>query len=288
MGHEAAGEIAQLGPGVTDWAEGDRVTFDSTISCGTCEACRTGQVNLCENRRVLGVAPAEYRQHGAFAEYVVVPTRILYRLPADLSFERAAMVEPVSIAIHAVERVQVKPTDTAVVVGSGMIGLFVVQALRWAGARRIIAVDLEPRRLALARELGATDTIRSDDVEVSAEILRLTAGRGADLAFEVVGVSATLQIALASLRRGGSAVLVGNLAPKTDFPLQAVVTRELTLHGSCASAGEYPLCLDLITRGIIRVDPMISAVAPLAEGVEWFQRLSSNEGGGFMKVILRP
>lgn len=288
MGHEAAGEIAALGAKVTGWQTGDRVTFDSTIYCGECGPCCAGRVNLCENRRVLGVAPAEYRQDGAFAEYVALPARILYRLPDALTFPRAAMVEPVSIAIHAVQRVKVAPSDTAVVVGSGMIGLFVIQALRWAGARRIIALDLEPKRLALARELGATDVIQSDKADVPAEVARLTGGAGADLAFEVVGVSPTLQLALACLRKGGSAVLVGNLAPKTDFPLQSVVTREISLFGSCSSAGEYPLCLDLISRGIIRVDPMISAVAPLAEGVEWFQRLSASGGAQYMKVILQP
>jgi L-iditol 2-dehydrogenase len=288
MGHEAAGEIAATGPRVTGWRKGDRVTFDSTIYCGECGPCRAGRVNLCENRRVLGVAPAEYRQDGAFAEYVRLPARILYRLPDALSYPQAAMVEPVSIAIHAVQRVKVAPTDTAVVVGSGMIGLFVVQALRWAGAQRIIAVDLEPGRLALARELGATNTIQSDQADVAAEVARLTGGAGADLAFEVVGISPTLQLALACLRKGGSAVLVGNLAPKTDFPLQSVVTRELTLFGSCSSAGEYPLCLDLISRGVIRVDPMISATAPLAGGVDWFKRLSAPDGAKYMKVILQP
>ena len=288
MGHEAAGEIVAVGPQVARWQPGDRVTFDSTISCGTCASCRAGQVNLCENRRVVGVAPAEYRQHGAFAELLVVPAHILYPLPDALTFPHAAMVEPVSIAVHAVQRVKIAPTDTVVVVGAGMIGLFVIQVLRWAGAQRIIAVDLADNRLALARELGATDTLRSDTGDVPAEVARLTGGRGADLAFEVVGVSATLNLALATLRRGGSAVLVGNLAPKTDFPLQAVVTREITLYGSCSSAGEYPLCLDLISRGIIRVEPMISAIAPLAEGAAWFQRLSAKDGSRYMKVILTP
>jgi L-iditol 2-dehydrogenase len=288
MGHEASGEIAALGAGVAGWKTGDRVTFDSTIYCGACGPCRTGHVNLCENRRVLGVAPAEYRQDGAFAEFVRLPARILYRLPDALAFPQAAMVEPVSIAIHAVQRVKVAPTDTAVVVGSGMIGLFVIQALRWAGARRIIALDLEPKRLALARELGATDALQSNTGDVAAEVMRMTGGAGADLAFEVVGVSPTLQLALGCLRKGGSAVLVGNLAAKTDFPLQSVVTREISLFGSCSSAGEYPLCLDLISRGDIRVEPMISAIAPLADGIDWFARLSGPEGSRHMKVILQP
>lgn len=288
MGHEASGEVLSVGPRVERWKPGDRVTFDSTIWCGECDYCRAGQVNLCENRRVVGVAPAEYRQHGAFAEKLSLPARILYALPDALSFEQAAMVEPVSIAIHAIKRVTVSPTDTAVVVGAGMIGLFVVQALRWAGAKQIIAVDLAENRLDLARELGATHTLKSDACDVSAEVLRLTGGRGADSAFEAVGISPTVNLALATLRRGGQAVLVGNLAAKIDFPLQAVVTREITVHGTCGSAGEYPLCLDLIARGIIRVEPIISAVAPLAEGAEWFERLSGQDGARYMKVILKP
>ena len=278
MGHEAAGEVAAAGRRVTRWCHGDRVTFDSTLYCGACAHCRAGRVNLCENRRVVGVSPGEYRQHGAFAEYVVVPERVLYRLPDALTVERAAMVEPVSIALHAVGRVKVSAGDAAVVVGTGMIGMLVVQALRWAGCGTVVAVDLDDRKLSLARELGAHHSLRSDDCDVVAEVMKRTGGRGADLAFEVVGVTATLDVALRSLCKGGTAVLVGNL----------VVTRELSVLGSCGSAGEYPLCLELIANGTIRVDPLISAVAPLAEGDAWFRRLSAPGGGGLMKVILQP
>jgi L-iditol 2-dehydrogenase len=289
MGHEASGEVAATGPRVTGWRKGDRVTFDSTISCGTCRFCAAGQVNLCENRRVVGVSPVEFKQHGAFAEYVVVPARILYRLPDTLPYREAAMVEPVSIAVHAVQRVRLAPGSTAVVIGSGMIGLLVIQALRWAGASNIIAVDLADSRLELARRLGATHALNSGSCDVAAEVARLTGGLGAEVSFEVVGFGPTLNLALAVLKRGGSCVLVGNLAPRTqDFPLQSVVTKELTLLGSCASAGEYPLCLDLIARGAIDVRPMIETVAPLADGAAWFARLSARDGGRFMKVILKP
>ncbi len=289
MGHEAAGEVLAIGSGVTAWKPGDRVTFDSTISCGKCPSCRAGQVNLCENRRVVGVAPAEYRQHGAFAEQLAVPGRILYRVPDSLSFEQAAMVEPVSIAIHAVQRTIIAPGSTAVVIGSGMIGLLVIQALRWAGARQIVAVDLVDSRLALARQLGATHTINSGKADTAAEIASLTENQGADTAFEVVGFTPTVNLAFATVKRGGTVVLVGNLSPKTqDFPLQAIVTKELTVLGSCSSAGEYPLCLDLIAQGKIEVKPMIETVAPLEDGAAWFERLSAKDGGRYMKVILRP
>jgi L-iditol 2-dehydrogenase len=289
MGHEASGEVIATGPRVSNWVPGDRVTFDSTIYCGACPACREGHVNLCENRRVVGVSPAEYKQHGAFAERLALPGRILYRLPKSISFEEAAMVEPVSIAVHAVQRTKIAAGSTAVVVGSGMIGLLVIQALRWAGAKNVVAVDLADNRLSLARELGATHTVNSGKLDVAAEVARITDGRGADTAFEVVGFSATLNLALAVLKRGGSCVLVGNLSPKTqDFPLQAVVTKEITVVGSCASAGEYPLCLDLIARGTINVKPMIETIAPLSDGASWFAKLSAKDGGKYMKVILTP
>lgn len=289
MGHEASGEIIATGPRVSAWKPGDRVTFDSTISCGECRFCRAGQINLCENRRVVGVSPAEYKQHGAFAERLALPDRILYRLPNALGFDEAAMVEPVSIAVHAVQRTKIAAGSTAVVVGSGMIGLLVIQALKWAGAKHVVAVDLADNRLALARQLGASHTINSGKADAAAEVMRITDGLGADTAFEVVGFTPTLNLALATLKRGGTCVLVGNLSPKTqDFPLQAVVTKEITIVGSCASAGEYPLCLDLIARGVINVKPMIETVAPLAEGATWFSKLSAKDGGKYMKVILTP
>ncbi len=124
MGHEAAGTVAALGDGVTDFAAGDRVTFDSTVYCGTCAPCRRGEINLCDNRQVLGVSCAEYRRAGAFAEYVAVPSRIVYRLPDGLSFAEAAMLEAAAVAVHAVSLAQSFPESTALVVGVGMIGLW--------------------------------------------------------------------------------------------------------------------------------------------------------------------
>src|SRR2546421_2338381 len=157
MGHEASGVIAETGSSVKGWAAGDRVTLDSTIYCGRCEFCRRGQINLCDKRRVLGVSCEEYRQHGAFAEFVAAPQHILYRLPDGLSFEHAALAEPFAIALHAIGRAPVMATDTAVVIGAGMIGLALVQALVQAGCAKLIVVDISPERLAIATKLGATN-----------------------------------------------------------------------------------------------------------------------------------
>ena len=285
MGHEAAGVISEVGKQVVDRKVGDRVTFDSTISCGVCWFCQRGLVNLCDNRRVLGVSCEDYRQSGAFAEYVALPHRILYRLPDTVSFEQAAMVEPLSVAVHAVDRTPISLGDTAVVVGAGMVGLLVVQALRVAGCGKIIAVDLEPEKLKLALTLGADVGLKADDCDVAAEVRSHTQGRGADVALEVVGLSPTINTAIACLRKGGSLTLVGNFRPSVEIPLQAVVSRQLTLAGSCASSGEYPACLDLLGRRAINTDALVSATPPLAEGAAWFKRLYDREPG-LLKVIL--
>lgn len=287
MGHEAAGEIVEVGGGVSDWQVGDRVTFDSTVYCGTCHFCRRGQANLCEDRRVLGVSCADYKQHGAFAEFVAVPERVLYKLPDELSYEKAALVEPVSIAFHAVNRTPMGLNSSVVVFGAGMIGLLTIQALRLAGYGTIIAVDLDPDKLDIARTVGADYTFLANDVDLIPNILTLSHGRGADRVFEAVGIEATVNAAFQAVRKGGAITLIGNLAPEVNFPLQSAVTREITLYGVCASCGEYPACLDMIARGSIDVDPLLSAVAPLSEGASWFERLYNKERG-LMKVVLVP
>jgi threonine dehydrogenase-like Zn-dependent dehydrogenase len=287
MGHEASGVIEALGPSVKGWKKGDRVTFDSTVYCGECWFCRRGEINLCDNRRVLGVSCEDYRQDGAFAEYIVVPQHILYRLPDSVSFEQAVLVEALSVAVHAVERTKICLGDSVAVVGAGMIGLLVIQALRIAGAGKIIAVDLDEGRLALAKNLGATTTLKSDAAGSPKAIRELCGGRGADCAFEVVGIAPTVDIAINSLRKGGKLTLVGNLAPSIAFPLQSIVMREITVYGCDASRGEYPVCLDLIGSRKIDTEAIISAVAPLSEGASWFKRLYNKEAG-LLKVILEP
>jgi L-iditol 2-dehydrogenase len=289
MGHEAAGEITALGPGVDGWTVGDRVTFDSMLYCGQCADCRADHTNLCAHRRVFGVAPADYNQPGAFAEFLNVPARLLYRLPDTLSFEHAALVEPTAVALHAIRRAPTKPTDWVVVIGAGLIGLLVIQSLRAADVRNIIALDLVDHRLAVARELGATHTINSRSGDPTAEVAALTSGHGADHVFEVVGMEPTLNLAINLARRGGYVTLVGNLAPATQrFPLQAVVTREISLLGSCGATPEdYHRALELIASGAIHATAMISATAPLADGPAWFDQLSADPGE-HLKVILTP
>ena len=162
-----------------------------------------------------------------------------------------------------------------------------VQVLRAAGVRRVVAVDIEDDRLALARELGASDVCHSGRADAAQAVRALTDGRGADVAFEAVGIEPTVRAAVAAVRKGGCVTLVGNLAPEVALPLQSVVTRQIRLQGSCASSGEYPECLDLIASGRVEVDRFISATAPLEEGAAWFDRLYRKEPR-LMKVLLKP
>ena len=287
MGHEASGVICETGKNVTDWKAGDRVTFDSTIYRLDDWYTRQGRYNLSDHRMVLGVSCEEYRRHGAFAEFVAVPGHILYRIPDNVSYSQAAMVEPFAVALHALSLAKPAVNDSVVVVGAGMIGLCLIQLLKVAGCGKIIAVDLEDEKLRLAAQLGATHCFNSKISGIRDKILNLTNAKGADQAFEAVGITPTVQLAVAGVRKGGTVSLLGNLSPEIEFPLQQVVTRQITLQGSCAICGEYPAVLDLIAAGKLNTGALISAEASLAEGASWFNRLYQKEKG-LIKVVLKP
>lgn len=289
MGHEAAGIVRSVGDRVTGFAEGDRVTFDSTVFCGVCEFCLAGEVNLCNDRQVFGVSCGEYRRAGAFAQYVTVPARVAFHLPNDLSFPEAAMLEAVSVALHAVGVSHVSAGQTILIVGAGMIGLLLLQAARVAtgSGGQLFISDVDPTRLKLAAELGANQTFLASSNSLTEEILRRTDGRGVDLVLEAVGRDETVSTAIDCVRKGGTVTLVGNITPQVTLPLQKVVSRQVRLQGSCASAGEYPEAMRLIAQGSIDVARLITAVAPLGDGPAWFARLHAREPN-LMKVVLDP
>ena len=287
MGHECAGTIAGLGDGVEGWQAGDRVTMDSMLFCGRCAYCVQGKTNLCEDRQVLGVSCNEFRKDGAFARYVTVPASVLVALPDRVSFEHAAFAEPLGVCLHAVRLVDPAPGSTAVVVGTGMIGLLLLQVARTAGCERVIAVDLDPAKLELALKLGATEAINPNSSDPVAHIIELTGGKGADCAWEAVGSSSPLDTAIRSVRKGGKVGLVGNVSASTEFPLQAVVTRELTLYGSCASAGEFGDAIGMIADGKVSVESLITDRGGLVDAPDLFDRLHRNEPG-HLKCMIRP
>lgn len=287
MGHEAAGIIEGLGKNAKGFRVGDRVTFDSTVYCNKCPSCCAGLFNRCEKRQVLGVSTDEFKRHGAFAEYICVPWWIVTKIPDGLSFIHAAMLEPVSIALHAVNRATISTGDTVAVIGAGAIGLLIIQTVRLKGAARIIACDINEFRLEIAKKLGADviiNTAKRDPIQM---VLEQTGNRGVDVAFEVVGYADTFCTALSVTKTGGLIVCIGNVQKMVEFDLQDLVARELTVTGSYASSGEFRNCIDLVASGKINVQPLISDVLPLKDGPAAFERLLKGREN-LLKIILEP
>lgn len=287
MGHEASGIIIETGSEITSWNQGDRVTFDSTVYRTDDWYTLKGLYNLSDNREVIGVSPGNYRRNGAFAELIAIPSHILYRIPENVSFTEAAMVEPAAVALHSINISHLNTGDSCLVVGSGMIGIFIIKLLRISGASVIIAIDNDRGKLTKALDAGADFTILSDDPDLEAKIFSSTGNRGADIAYEAVGKSESVNMCIEFVRKGGKAVLVGNTSPNIEFPLQKVVTRELKVLGSCAINGEYETVLALMQKGKLKVEDQISGIVPLSDGAAWFDKLF-RKAGDLNKIILVP
>ena len=287
MGHEAAGIIEGLGKNVSGFKKGDRVCFDSTVYCNKCEACRAGLFNRCDKRQVLGVSVPAFKRHGAFAEYVAVPSWIVSKISDEFSFVHAALLEPASIGTHAANRAPISNDDTVVVIGAGTIGLFILQAARLRGAAKVIAVDINEFRLDLAKKLGADKLINPLKSNLSEAVLQETGGKGANVTLEAVGYAKTFADAVSITRMGGHVVAVGNLEKKAEFDLQQLIAKEHTFTGSYASSGEFRDCIELIASGKIKVEPLISDVLPLEEGPDAFERLLKAEEN-LVKIVLEP
>lgn len=288
MGHEAAGVIEQCGTGVTKYRPGDRVTFDSTVYCNNCDQCRLGNINLCGERKVFGVSCADYRLDGAFAEYVAVPEHILYKLPDNVSFVDAAMVEPLAVSYHAATRAPLIENGAALIAGAGTIGILLLQVLKALGMQTVIVADIDNARLESAYKYGAAHCVNSGDKDALEGIIALTkSGQGVDIAFDAVGIEPTVQLCIKSAKLNGDIVLVGNIQQNIVFPLQWVVTRQQRLFGSCASAGEYGKCLQFISDGRVSVKGLVSKVVPLKDGNKWIKKVYNKEPGLY-KIVLEP
>jgi 6-hydroxycyclohex-1-ene-1-carbonyl-CoA dehydrogenase len=275
LGHEAAGTVARLGPGVTGFKDGEHVLAPSVWACGRCRFCRAGRENLCTDL----VMPGNHT-HGAFAEFLAVPAKELVRLPPDLPLERACVIaDAVSTPYHAVKhRGQVRTGDTVAVVGCGGVGLNVVQCAAAAGAT-VIAVDLNDARLDLARQLGASHAMNPAKLDrVDKEVRRLTDG-GVDVAFEVVGNPKTIDLAFNLIRKGGRLVVIGFSHDPAPINVAKLMFYELELVGSLGcGAGLYPEIVAQVTAGRIRLEPILSGTFPLERINEGFDHLRRGDG----------
>lgn len=282
MGHECSGAIAALGENVAAYAVGDRVVVQPLHRCGSCAMCRSGRGNICQNRTLIGM-----HTHGAYAEAVSVPQDQLFRLPDDLSYEHGAWAEPLSVALHAVAITPLDLMDTVVVVGAGPIGLLTAQVARRRGAGTIIVTDRNDHRLAVARELGANLVVNIAETDPVAEVQRATDGLGADVTFEAVGITPTVQQALAVTRAGGAITWIGNSAPEVTLNMQQVVTHEITIRGTYGFDREFGQAIELLRTRQIDVEPLIERVAPLDAGPQLFDDLARGTLDS-IKVILQP
>lgn len=271
MGHETVGHIDALGPQAdSELAQGQRVTFNPLVSCGSCEACSAGQEQHCPHRVVFGVAPELV---AAFAEFVTIPSRNVVPL-SDAGDERhGALIEPLAVALHAVRRAGVKRGDTVLVTGSGPIGQSAVLAAIRLGASAVLATDISAQRRELCEKLGAASL---DPTTAPTEVqVRATLGRPVDVAIDAAGVSATLTAALLSTRLGGTVALVGMGSPELVLPAYKLSTEERTVVGSfCYNAQTFRDAAAWVAEGHEVFDTLISATVPMSEANATFDKLA--------------
>src|SRR5215212_6680823 len=284
LGHELAGVVADTGDEVTRVSAGDRVTTETYFHlCGTCRFCRGEQPNLCPERRSIGSGV-----DGGFAPYVVVPERNVHRLPDSLSFQEAALCEPLACVVHgALELPKVTPGDVAVVAGPGAIGLLTLQVARAAGAAVIVlGTAADRRRLQLAEELGATRVVDVNDEDPFPIVQEVTLGWGADIVFECSGAGPAALSLLALARRGGQYAQIGLFGKAVAWDLDQVCMKELRVTGSNASVpSAWRTALRLLADGSVRTAPLISDVYPLAGWEDAFARFEQRDG---VKLLLDP
>jgi L-iditol 2-dehydrogenase len=282
MGHEAAGVVDEVGTGVTSVRPGDRVVLRSILSCGRCDRCLHGGPNICLDRRGLGM-----HLDGAYAERVVAPEAMVVPLPETLTFENGSLVEPLAVAMHAVNLTPFALRDVIVIVGAGPIGLLTLLAARRRGAGTVIVTDRDPHRLEVAGRLGADLVIDVGSTEPVAAVEAATGGRGADAVFEAVGIPATVAQSVAVARPGGQVTWIGNSAPEVPLPMQQLVTRELTVRGSYGYVDEFAGAIDALAAGWIDGGSLIECVAGLDDGEDVFRQLAAGSLAA-VKVVLVP
>lgn len=284
LGHECAGIVAKAGANVSRVQPGDRVAVEPGVTCGRCRYCKEGRYNLCPDVQFLATPPVD----GAFVQYLAIREDFVFKIPDELTFEEAALVEPFSVGIHAAYRCKLSPGSTVAIMGMGPVGLMAVAAAKSFGATRIIVTDLEEIRLDAALRLGATVAINAGKEDAAATIRELTDGIGVDAAWETAGSPRALQSALGSLRRGGKLVIVG-LPAQDEIPLNVpfIADNEIDVYGVFRYANTYPDGIRFLAKGDIPVDTLITDRYPLEETQEAMERALHNKSGS-LKVVVYP
>ncbi len=273
MGHEFSGVVAEVGADVTGLSPGDAVVGDPRVSCGNCEWCRQDQGNRCLELGFIGeVSP------GCFAEYLIMRPEYLLKIPKSIALQKAALVEPLAVAIHIAEKTQLNPGVRLGIVGAGPIGLLTVLTARAAGLSQVAVVDLSPARRELAKKLGANLVMDSIPGDSSSQV---------DVVIEAVGVGETLQGSVKWLKPGGRLVMAGLYEDKIRFDPNDIVNKELDVKGVNAyGTGDLKKAIDYIDGGIIDVTPVVSHILPLASAADAFTMLTASDKNA-AKILLK-
>ncbi len=282
LGHEFAGVIAEIGPGVAGWQVGDRVTVNDAIPCGQCLSCAQGRMTDCECLTMIGVS-----LDGAMAEYCKITARGLHRLPAGVSLRQGALAEPLSVALHAVRQSRLSPGDHALVMGAGPIGLLTLQCALLAGARNVVVTEVDPVRRELAARLGAALALDPGRENVSVALLSLLGGQMPDVAYICTGAPAAFRDAISLVRKGGQVFILGLCTEPVEADFMSVALNNLCLEGSLGGWAEFPAAIDFLAQGRVDAEVMVSHEISLDEVVSGgFERLST-PGSDAVKILVR-
>lgn len=280
LGHEPSGIITEVGTDVADLKVGDRVCLEPGEPCYRCEFCLSGHYNVCPHVDFMATAP-NYR--GAFAEYITHPAQLVFRLPDEMTLDEGALVEPASVATHAVDMAGNLLGKTVVILGCGAVGLMVSMVAKMAGARAVVVVDLQERRLAKARDLGVTDAINGGDDVV--ERIRSVVGQyGADVVFETAGAVPTVKLGLKVVKRRGRLMVVGSVPGEAPVSFLSI-NREVTIQTVFRYCNSYPTTIELIRSGALQASAIVDKHFDYADIQEAFE-FAANQPDAFTKAVV--
>ena len=286
MGHEAAGDVVEVGENVTKWKPGDRVAINPQINCEECVQCKKGLPHLCDHSLLIGSSMRGFLD-GAMCEYLVMHEKQLYHLPDEVSYDYGTFLDPLGNAIHLINRGGVKLGDKVVIMGVGTIGLLAVQTAKLAGAVKVIAVDLSEYKLGIAKELGADVCLKSDSPDFMDRIKEETDGIGPDVVVEAVGISVTYNLALNMCRKRGTVIALGFTKPQLDLAIQQIIYKELNVLGSTGYADECGTTLEYMRKNMVNLEKVITHRLPLEKVKQGFDLLCEKDSKA-IKVILNP
>jgi (R,R)-butanediol dehydrogenase/meso-butanediol dehydrogenase/diacetyl reductase len=282
LGHEMSGTVVALNGTAQGIGEGTRVAVDPCLRCGTCRWCVRGEYHICEKGGSIGLAAP-----GGFAGYVIVPVECLVPVPDGVSDEHAALAEPLAVGLHAIRRAGLRPGDNVLLLGAGPIGIAALLAAKLAGAAGIYVSEPVPERARRAGELGVTEVFDPSQVDVRREVFKKTGRIGPDVVVEATGRGELVELAITTVRRGGTAVLAGISDATVSVPLKQIVPFERQIVGSLGYNFDIPRVLALMATGRLDGSPLLTGVRPLSSGIDAFTELEADRGR-HLKVLLTP